>query len=282
MKLDQLPKWAVPAAASVVSFGVGAAVGYFLTKHQYDQIEENLEKLEVDQLEFDFKLSEFTHSLDRAQGIMTKMINQGEALTSHIRDLAVLKDLPVAPSISPNHPSQHRPKPPVNYRGEVGPDPRQVEEDPSEGIEEEDNVVHVFAAQNVDPNWDYEAELQNRDPQHPYVIHRDEFFNDEFGIQEISSPQTYTYYKGDQVLVDERDVPIPDAEERVGPLLFGHGSGDSAIFYVRNERLSEEYEIVEDDGYYQVTVLGEEIEAEAEREDLRHARRAARMRLGDE
>jgi len=111
-------------------------------------------------------------------------------------------------------------------------------------------VTNVFT--NAE-NWDLEEELKTRDPDRPYILEHDEFFNSEFQDARV------TYYEGDGVLVDERDEHIPDIDGTVGEdnlLRFGHGSRDNNILYIRNEKLDIDFEVVRDQGKYTEKILG--------------------------
>lgn len=116
-------------------------------------------------------------------------------------------------------------------------------------------TVNVFERSD-DPNWDYETELAHRASDKPYMLHRDEYFGEEKGYGQ----STLTYYAGDDVLVDENDVPIPRPVDVIGEVEFGKGSGDPNTAYARNERLEAEYEIVRDPGHFAVEVLGVQTE----------------------
>jgi len=125
-----------------------------------------------------------------------------------------------------------------------------------------DRSQHPSVSRSIFPNpldedgWDYEEEMKNRDPENPYIIHRDEYEDNE---KEFSQ-STLTYYRGDNVLCDENDMPIYNAERIAAPLTFGKGSQDPSIVYICNEKLEALYEVILDTGYFQVEVLGEEIE----------------------
>jgi hypothetical protein len=109
-----------------------------------------------------------------------------------------------------------------------------------------------------DDDWDYEKELTSRTEDAPYIIHTDEYHDDERHYRHT----TLTYYKGDDVLVDDKEVPIYNPDLIVGKdnLLFGKGSGDESIVFIRNDKLEAEFEVILDTGFYQVEVLGTEIE----------------------
>jgi hypothetical protein len=126
-----------------------------------------------------------------------------------------------------------------------------IHEDPRRKYEKEHpEQEHVWP----DPEWDYEEELKHRDPKKPYIIHRDEFEEDEYDKDPRQT--TITYYRGDDVLVDEGMQVIYRPETVVGVLEFGKGSGDPNVCFVRNEELDAEYEVLLDPGYYYVEVLG--------------------------
>jgi hypothetical protein len=90
----------------------------------------------------------------------------------------------------------------------------------------------------------------------PYNIIEEEYFNSDTGY----SQTTLTYYELDDILVDETETPIYNYKSVVGSLSFGKGSSDRNTFYVRNDRLTGEYEVILDSGSYQMEVLGTEWE----------------------
>ncbi len=109
--------------------------------------------------------------------------------------------------------------------------------------------------------------MQKRSDKQPYVLHKDEFFADENGYSQI----TLTYYAGDNILVDESDVPIYNHVDVVGDLLFGHGSGDPKTVYIRNDKQHAEYEVLHDEGLYSQEVLGLEIENNLRVQEIKHS-----------
>lgn len=107
----------------------------------------------------------------------------------------------------------------------------------------------------VVPVWDYAAELEGRDPNWPYIIHEDEFRENEPEHEQGA----YTFYEGDEVLCDDRDNMIPLLDEKVGLHhlnQFGHGSGHPDVVFIRNEALSTDFEITRHSGHYAVEVQG--------------------------
>lgn len=122
--------------------------------------------------------------------------------------------------------------------------------------------------------WDAGKELSSRTRNAPYVLHQNEFLEHETD----STQYTYTYYAGDDVLCTEDDEPIQLYTRRVGQLRFGYGSEDPNVFYVRNEKRNEEYEIIRNEGHYSVEVLGLEMEAQIEAQELKHSKGVPKFR----
>lgn len=117
-------------------------------------------------------------------------------------------------------------------------------------------VRNIFREAEYQDHWDYHEELKKRSPEFPYVIHYDERYE----MEEYDNI-SLTYYEGDDVLCNERDE-IVDPDERdalIGDknlFLFGHGSNDAAIVYVRNDRLELVYEIVQSPNHFAEEVHG--------------------------
>jgi hypothetical protein len=141
--------------------------------------------------------------------------------------------------------------------------------------EEEPEVVadNIFAGNSDE--WDLAEETAKRTPSAPYVLHKDEFFADERGFHQTS----IVWYAGDQMMADQQGQPIYNHAEIIGPLLFGHGSGDRHVFYVRNEKLRGEYEVFFDSGRFEVEVMGMSIEQDAEAEDVKHSNSPRRFQM---
>jgi hypothetical protein len=133
-----------------------------------------------------------------------------------------------------------------------------------ESDEEEPEVVHIFA--HNDRSWDYDVEVATREREIPYVIHQEEFINDEMGFRQ----ETLTYYAGDDIMSDTDDTPIYNYAGLMGELKFGHGSRDPNVVYIRNEVIHMEWEILLNPGMFSEEVLGLQMEKDAEN-DLRHS-----------
>jgi hypothetical protein len=115
--------------------------------------------------------------------------------------------------------------------------------------------------------YDESAE-ESIDKEKPYIISLEEFMEERTDLDKL----TLTYYEGDDVLCDERDVAILDYEKSIGDEAlskFGHLSKDPNVVYVRNEKSEADYEIVKDQRSFSEAVLGirEEKEVRRMRED---------------
>lgn len=120
-----------------------------------------------------------------------------------------------------------------------------------EVVEETPARVNVFMSES-DDDWDYEFELEQRDPDFPYVLHADEYINDEMGYRQA----TVTYYAGDDIMADMSDTPIYNWASLMGPLEWGHGSKDKNVVYIRNEKVRKEWEVLLHRGSYEIEVTG--------------------------
>lgn len=95
--------------------------------------------------------------------------------------------------------------------------------------------------------FDYRAEIASRTPDKPYVISYDEQQESPYICTNV------TYYAADDTLVDDKDEIVDDVERIVGEAnlhRFGYGSGDPGTVFIRNERLSLDFEVSRDDGAY--------------------------------
>ena len=140
---------------------------------------------------------------------------------------------------------------------EAAPHVEDEHDNPTTEIDEDlDENGNFIIPDEVEENpFKYEEEIKHRTSEFPYVISREEFFENDGDNEQVS----ITYYAGDDVLVDERDEPIPDADSTVGDenlLRFGEGSGDRHIVYIRNETLNLDFEVAMSVNKYTEEVLG--------------------------
>ncbi|MCA9367086.1 hypothetical protein KC887_02335 [Candidatus Kaiserbacteria bacterium] len=137
-----------------------------------------------------------------------------------------------------------------------------------EAVEEDPEIYNVFAASNE--GWDWEVESAERTTIKPYILHQEEYFNDEKGYDQT----TLTYYEGDETLCDDQQLPIPNLKSILGAknLQWGHGTANQDCVYIRNDRLKAEYEVLRDPGMYAVEVLGNDVEDAYAEADLKHSK----------
>ena len=257
-------EWTTPAAVGVVSFGVGFGAGCLFWRKKNDR---DIEKaLSV---------------INDASFVNAAMVDQGETFSMSFKienkveeppKLANIirpdiKDLGVIPDVATtwNEIITIKDLPTGDGREKI----QEPEDAPEESTPERQNVF--------DDDWDIAEEMANRSPDAPYVIHVNEYFDRELGL-----PQScLTWYEGDKILADENNVPVYAYEKIVGVLPFGRGSRDADTVYIRNETMRAEYEITRIHGSYMVEVMGQEIEDEAEQQDLKHSNSVRRFRPSD-
>lgn len=122
------------------------------------------------------------------------------------------------------------------------------------------------------------ALMATRDPAEPYIITREEFYENEPDFEQ----QQFTYWEGDDILVDDREEFNPvDSDQVAGDdnlMRFGYGSGDENVLYVRNETLDPpmDLHITKSSGKYADEVMA--IGSEDDTPHLQHSQRRFRIR----
>lgn len=111
----------------------------------------------------------------------------------------------------------------------------------------------------------------------PYIISQESMFNDETDWEK----PTLSYYKGDDVLIDERGQKLDDTHRMryVGDRhlqMFGVLSEDENIVYVRSPQISTDFEIILEPGNYKDSMY-----ADPSFDDDRPKRGVRRMRDSD-
>lgn len=99
----------------------------------------------------------------------------------------------------------------------------------------------------------HDANQVNSD--HPYVITLEQFSEEMVNFDKL----TIYYYEDDGTLADENEEIISDETYIVGDealIMFGEGSDDPEIVYVRNEKLMSDYEVIRLSKSYKDEVLG--------------------------
>jgi hypothetical protein len=131
---------------------------------------------------------------------------------------------------------------------------KQAEEAEPEGdvVVEEIIVVEGYIPDNARPK---RAVPKLPEDKRPRVVTIDEFAENPKDYDQ----RTITYYEGDDVLVDEHDIPIDDIDGVIGLASldhFGYGSRDPDIVYVRNPWISMDLEVTREKGTYEESVAG--------------------------
>lgn len=125
-------------------------------------------------------------------------------------------------------------------------------------VETKPVITNVFRESTPNDRWDQDEEIKKRESMEtdePYIISQEEYQEGELDYAQ----QTLTYFAEDDVLVDEKDQPINLIDPVVGEenmTRFGHGSNDNRIVYIRNDKLSMDFEVVKNEGSYSREVLG--------------------------
>ena len=113
----------------------------------------------------------------------------------------------------------------------------------------------------------------------PYLISHDEFHNTETEWDKTS----IMYYEDDDVLTDEKDMPVDDIEYLIGEKhldFFGlRSGGDKNQMFIRNPQISTDFEVTRHADAYTVVVLN--IPKDSDRVGTRQ-RGGLRMRSGDD
>lgn len=81
------------------------------------------------------------------------------------------------------------------------------------------------------------------DGEGPYIITVEEYMAGDLGYEQV----TLTWYEPDQTIADEADDIVDDVDTKIGlhhMERFGQGSKDKNTVYIRNEKLSIDYEVV--------------------------------------
>ncbi len=245
-----------PVSVGIVSFAAGIGLGYILARRRMLGVHQL-----PNQLNFDFN----THDVANVRDALGR---------SEVVSVVSEEDVPEIP-IS----EIRRRKPLIINDGEeflqrkikvvTETDDEVVTEERIEIIREPDpeELVTKSIFPDMVDDWNYAAEVRRRNPNIPHVLHKDEFYENEKGYTQT----TLTYYAGDDIMSDEEDAPVYNYSDTTGPLLFGHGSGDPKVVYVRNDKRKAEYEILNDPGKYSEEVLGLEIENNQRVRDIKHS-----------
>lgn len=243
MRLQWKRHWTTPSVVGVISFGIGVAAGYVIKSYQnraITKLEEAIDKMKAttEEMESDFVQAQFKMDEDKEK--INVMIQQVGHVIRRFKDEG------------------------QEFLNRHAEDVKARLDDPTD-LEFHEDTATLFKGKDND--WNYADEIRVRTPDAPYIINVDEYMDDERDYRQSS----LTYYRGDNILTDELDVPVYNIDKVVGKLEFGKGSRDPSIVYVRNEQLEAEYEVILDHGYFQVQILGQELEEQFDSKDVKHS-----------
>lgn len=106
-------------------------------------------------------------------------------------------------------------------------------------VEAETPVVEEEPEDNEESDTDGEAPVEY--PDEPYVITPNQFVHEKRYYDKI----TLLYYEGDGALVSETDDYIEDINSAIGEESLSHfGEWEQDAVYVRNDKLSIDYEVI--------------------------------------
>jgi hypothetical protein len=253
----------IPTSVGVISVASGFSVAWYIQNRRWSQLVMQL-------IEKDEQHTAVVEEMSRRVDAATDMFD--ERLTE-LRDPRKFFAVPVNPNTEIEDETLSEP---MQRLVEAVTTPVTPVIEQLEAIAEEYSasvVRNIFSTE--DDEWDFEVELAGREGKSIYVIHREEFFQRE---AEGYDQMTITYYAGDDVPTDDHDKAIPNHKKVFGEMLFGHGSGDPNVVYIRNDDRRAEYEIVRHEGSYSVEVLGTDVADMMEADDIRHARSPRRFR----
>lgn len=132
--------------------------------------------------------------------------------------------------------------------------------DPSTLLKDEEKMEDISVEEGmiIDPNDESTPVLLTDDDirnlTKPHLITYDEYHDEEF-FEKLE----LSYYEGDSVLADSRDVEVTDVEELVGdflPINFGHNPEEPDCQLIRNPTLNADFEITRVHGKFTEVVLG--------------------------
>jgi hypothetical protein len=104
--------------------------------------------------------------------------------------------------------------------------------------------------------YDRAEEDQKKAEGKPYILEHDTFYDNDLGREQF----TLTYFEEDDVLVDEKDRPIPNKDSVVGAgnLRFGVGTDQANVVLLHNPSIGVDYEVTRDKGSYAREILNYE------------------------
>lgn len=250
------------AGTALVSASIGAVSGFFYAQKRAE-----------------FKYSEIAATeIAEAKNFYMRLSKKAQFSTpeSAAKNLGVSQE-----TVKPSPKQEKAVEALVRYKGDG-----EVIEDVSKQMEEPVVTRNIFeeAQLHAEDDFDYaeEQKVRDEDPSLPYVISFEEYMENDQEHEQVS----LTFFAGDDVLTDEKDQPIDDVEHTIGEMSltrFGHGSKDSKIVYVRNDKIDLDFEVILSQGKYAEEVLGfiQHSDVQGSRQRENHERRPKNRKFRD-
>jgi hypothetical protein len=224
----------VGSCASVLTLAAGSVAGYYLAKHRLE------DKYKIEAEKEIAEARRFYNVLHKKNGYQTP---EEAASELHIFDQAMGAMRQYQGRTDEHEVIENHPVP--------------VEEKVQDQHYEDPNYMdrNVFEGNEVQTNETWHAFIDSRDERWPYIISKEEFFQGEKNYSQV----TLTYFAGDKVLADERDQYVDTVDDTVGLDnldRFGYWSEDPRSVYIRNDRLTCDFEVLLSDGKYSIEVMG--------------------------
>lgn len=240
----------------VVGAGVGFASGYFFVKKKFEAYAEE--------------------EIRAVRETYQKLRKDGDYSTPEKAREALMGDTEILVEADENDESEFVAsftEPEIEEYNQRARDYSSVEELPASTIVEAETVtINVFDTpkpkkEDLEDMWE-----PIRDGDNPYVISEEDYMTTEDEWEKLSM----TYYEEDGQMVDERDKLLNDSSVFGEDNLrhFGYKAGSKNTLYIRNPRISTDFEIIRDKRSYQEVVLG------IKPEKVKNKQR--RMREGDD
>lgn len=190
--------------------------------------------------------------------IRAEILEEAEKTIADIREVYRSTYEPEPSAIVPEKPSLDEVVEEKGYSGEIvekRPLPPPVVVKPAGPASVRDLINEHPDNKEKDEGWDYKKELAQRTVDRPYIIHQDEYMQQESGYSQV----TLTYYAGDDVVTEEDDSVIDNVDSLLGTsnlIHWGHGSDDINVVYIRNPRIEVEYEVCRSPRSYAEEIQG--------------------------
>ena len=253
-------------AGAGVGVAIGFSIGFFALNKRVEKKYDDITSAEIEKMraQYNRHYAEMQKAMRGPKPPIDKVMQDlgyipGKDVSDEQQGRFTAAELEAIAQANANHPGEEE--------AEAEPQEEEAADSESPRLVPATEVTNVFAAPVEGEHWDYAAEVGGRSRETPYVIHIDEFRENEPEHEQ----QTLTYYQVDDVLADSHDQTVDDIDKVIGLgslERFGHGSQDANIVYVRNEVLMIDVEVIRDSGSYAATVSG----------SIRHSSTADRRR----